>query len=155
MSRILSIMIIIFLSACGATQPTKKGSQLNLDQNVLSNEKSAAGWLAYGMALTAWKPVYLEDGSPDYFSREVSARETAAQIWKELKQNDASKSDADLVILEIISDADFMDEYLWIYLKDDRWKDPGTLELEDFKRWASKNLINHVPVKETGVSVGG
>lgn len=153
MSRILSI-IILLLFVCNAAQPAKQESQLNLDQNVLSNENSAAGWLAYGMALIAWEPVYLEDGSPDYFNREVSARETAAQIWKELKQNDSSKSDPDLDILETISDAGYMDEYLWVYLKDDRWKNPGTLELEEFMQWASDNLVNHVPVKETGISVG-
>lgn len=154
MSRIFLIVVIFFLSACNATQPAKKDNQLYLDQSVLSNKSSAAGWLAYGMALTAWEPVYLEDGSPDYFKREISARETAAQIWKELKQNDASKSDADLDILETISDAGFMDEYLWVYLKEDDWNDPGTLELEKFNEWASKNLISHVPVIETGVSVG-
>lgn len=154
MSRILLIVAVLFLLACNATQPTKNEKQLYLDQNILANKNSAAGWLAYGMALAAWEPVYLEDGSPDYFKREVSARETAAQIWKELKQNDASKSDADLDILEIISDAGFMDEYLWVYLKDDKWVNPGTLELEKFGEWASKNLVGHIPVIETGVSVG-
>ncbi len=148
------MLSILSLFACNATQPPKKESQLYLDQSVLSNKNSAAGWLAYGMALTAWEPVYLEDGSLDYFKREVSARETAAQIWKELKQNDASKSDADLDILETISDAGFMDEYLWIYLKDDQWKNPGTLELDKFSEWASKNLVNHNPGIKTGVSIG-
>ena len=43
-----------------------------------------------------------------------------------------SKSDPDLDILETISDAGFMDEYLWVYLKNDQWKNSGTLELEKF-----------------------
>lgn len=152
-NRIFFITFMVLLSGCSATQPAKEGKQLYLDQSVLSNKNSTAGWLAYGLALSAWKPVFLADGSPDYFNREVSAREIAAQIWKELKQNDASKSDPDLDILEAISDAGFMSEYLWIYLKVDTWKNPGTLELDKFKVWANEYLENHVPVKDTGVSV--
>ncbi len=153
MKVFINIIFIFIFAGCGATQKTLSSDSLYLEPHVLSNSNSAPGWLAYGMALAAWEKEYLPDGSPDMFKREIYARETAAQMWKELKQNGESKSDPDLDILEAISDAGFMEEYLWIHFKQENWSNPGTLELDKFKKWSVANLVDHVPVSNTGVSV--
>lgn len=152
--KYLCIYLIFFLVGCSTTEHAKKGSELYLDQSILTDDNSATGWLAYGLGLLAWEPVRLDDGRLDYFNREVFARQSAAQVWKELKQKKTSSPDKDLDALEIISDAGFMDEYLWLYFNEDGWVDPGTLELEKFNEWEVENLVNHVPLKQTGVSVG-
>ena len=151
--KIAYIILAFFLVGCNASQPTKKSVEIQLDRSILSDENSTSGWLAYGLALQSWEPEYLENGSPDLFKREIYARETASTIWKELKQNGSAQPDPDLDILEVISDAGYMAEYLWVYLKNSNWYETDDLELDLFQEWANENLKDHKPILDTGVSV--
>ena len=152
MKFLIVTIIIVSLMSCGTSQHTKSDFVVQTEKSVLSNENTSAAWLAYGLALIAWKPVFLSNGSPDFFQREIYARETTAQIWKELKQN-GKVPDANLDALEKIKDADFMPEYLWVYIRKEDWFNPGNLRLQEFKQWAVLNLVGHVPVLNPGVSV--
>jgi len=151
--KFVFFLLMTFLAGCNASQPAKKTSEIHLDKNVLNNENTTSVWLAYGLALQVWKPVYLEDGSPDLFKREVYARKTVSKIWKEMKQDDAVKADPDLDALEQIMNAGYMAEYLWTYLKNDDWYNTGNLRLAEFEEWANENLSSHKPVTNTGVYV--
>ena len=147
------IFTLLILAGCGAQQPVKKDTKIHLDQNILTDENTRAGWLAYGLAMSAWEPELLENGEPDLFAREIYARNTSAQIWKEMKANGSADPGTDLDILQYISESGFMAEYLWVYLRDSKWQKPDNLRLEEFSKWQLINLEGHIPVKNTGVSV--
>jgi hypothetical protein len=80
------------------------------------------------------------------FDEEVEGRKTMAQIWKELKEKDQSRTDKYLDELLPVHEADFMREYVWTYLKQQSWsKQPKDLRLKEFSVWQQLHLKGHQP----------
>ena len=109
-----------------------------------------AAWLGYLMQ----RQIYIRELADQYrfapgvvmpqFDEEVEGRKTMAQIWKELKQADRSRSNKYLNELVPVHEADFMREYVWTYLKQPTWsKEPENLRLKEFSVWQRKHLKGH------------
>jgi hypothetical protein len=109
-----------------------------------------AAWLGYLMQ----RQIYIREHKDQYtftpgviiptFAEEVEGRKTLAQIWKELKQADPSRSNKYLNELIPVHEADFMQEYVWRYLKQPTWsKEPENLRLKEFSAWQRKHLTGH------------
>ena len=109
-----------------------------------------AAWLGYLMQ----RQIYINDHIDKYkfapgiiipaFDEEVEGRKSLAQIWKELKEADRSRSNKYLDELIPVHEADFMREYVWTYLKQGSWsKEPENLKLKEFSAWQQKHLKGH------------
>jgi len=109
-----------------------------------------AAWLGYLME----RQIYIREHADQYklttgiviptFDEEVEARRTMAQIWKELKEKDQSRKDRYLDQLILVHEADFMREYVWIYLKQRSWsRQPEDLRLKKFSAWQRLHLQGH------------
>jgi hypothetical protein len=111
---------------------------------------AGAAWLGYLME----RQVYIRDHADQYkltpgiviptFDEEVEARKTMAQIWKELKEKDQGCKDRYLDELLPVHEADFMREYIWIYLRQQSWSgQPKDLRLKEFSQWQQLHLREH------------
>ena len=109
-----------------------------------------AAWLGYLMQ----RQIYIREHEEQYkfipgiiiptFAEEVEGRNSLAQIWKELKEADRSRSNKYLDELIPVHEADFMREYVWQYLKQQSWtKEPENLKRKEFSAWQRKHLQGH------------
>jgi hypothetical protein len=109
-----------------------------------------AAWLGYLMQ----RQIYIGEHMDQYtftpgiiiptFDEEVEGRKTLAQIWKELRQKEPSRSNKYLNELVPVHEADFMREYVWQYLKQPSWsQEPVNLRLKEFSVWQRKHLKRH------------
>lgn len=122
---------------------------LNQDKN------TGPVWLAYGLALSAWKVELNASGKPNLFKREVFAKSKQAAIWDELRNSakNPKKPNAGLDALVVVNKAGFIREYVWYYLKQDGWEKPKDLKMQEFLEWSKTHLKDHVPAKNPGVSL--
>lgn len=152
--RYLFIIFITFcMFACANTQKTVSNSDIVLDPNLIGNDNTAPGWIAYGLALKAWTPTYDESGEPDLYEREVYARSKAASIWQELLAAKKVKPAPELDDLSKIHQAGYMREYVWRYIFLSTGDTPENVDLAAFEQWMSTNLPEHVARINTGVLV--
>ena len=149
------IVIFFFLCVVLAAPTTFAGNDqigyaLELDSSL--PDYVAAAWLGYLME----RQVYIREHTDQYklipgiviptFDEEVEGRKTMAQIWKELKEKDQSRTDKYLDELLPVHEADFMREYVWTYLKQQSWsKQPKDLRLKEFSVWQQLHLKGHQP----------
>ncbi|OGP94853.1 MAG: hypothetical protein A2Z19_03075 [Deltaproteobacteria bacterium RBG_16_54_18] len=109
-----------------------------------------AAWLGYLMQ----RQIYIGEHMDLYkfapgiiiptFAEEVEGRKALAQIWKELKEADRTRTDKYLNELIPVHEADFMREYVWKYLKQQSWAtEPENLKLKEFSAWRQKHLQGH------------
>jgi len=77
------------------------------------------------------------------FEEKVSGLQEAIRFWKRDKAKKPGLSDAYLDDLEKVSDAGFLREYVWHYLRRDRWKMPPDLRLDEFEPWRNEHLKDH------------
>lgn len=136
---------------CASNFESRSGIKVN--QSVMKNRNSLAGWLSYGMALAAWKPVNDTSGKLNFYEREVYARESTALIWQDLKKDGKKLPDPDLDALVLITKSGFIREYVWVFLRQPNWILPDGLKLHKFTDWIKTNLPNHKPVINPGVSL--
>jgi len=127
-------------------------NQIIIDKSILKNENALEGWMSYGLALRVWPMELNENGQPDLYKREVFARKNTAQIWSELRGNNAVKSNKDLDELVYIYESGFMEEYVWAYIRKSN-RIPENLRLDEFKRWMHANLPAHKATINTGVTI--
>ncbi|MFC1497356.1 hypothetical protein ACFLS1_02640 [Verrucomicrobiota bacterium] len=113
------------------------------------SDKLAASWLCYLMGRLTYVTAHEDQYNllPGYnvpkFEEEVEGRNKLAQIWKELKAKEDYLNDKYLDELELVLDAGFMREYVWVYLKRLSWKRPTGLKTNSFQNWAKKKLKDH------------
>ena len=149
---VLPVLFALFpLISCSVYNQPAPTNQVYFGQQIFANRNTAPGWFAYGMALSSWEPNYLENGTLNYFDREVFARAEAARIWKQMREKESVKADKDLDALWAVNDVGYMPEYVWTYLKRRSFRNPGNLRLSEFKVWAKVNLQQHEPVENPGV----
>jgi len=102
---IVGLLVVMFLG-CASNFESRSGIKVN--QSVMKNRNSLAGWLSYGMALAAWKPVNDTSGKLNFYEREVYARESTALIWQDLKKDGKKLPDPDLDALVLITKSGFI-----------------------------------------------
>jgi hypothetical protein len=81
------------------------------------------------------------------FDEEVFARGEAANIYRNLKQQNKAMESPYFNDLEKVDAAGFMPEYVWRYLKRNEWSTaPPNLRAAEFDRWSRGNLNSkHAP----------
>ncbi|OGW24051.1 MAG: hypothetical protein A2X59_12380 [Nitrospirae bacterium GWC2_42_7] len=161
MERIIKILQItllcLFILSPALADVDKIGFTIETDGSL--PEHLSAPWLGYLMG----RQVYIMEHKNEYelspgiivpkFEDEVEGRQTLAQIWKELKEKDNNLKDKYLNELEVVLDAGFMREYVWVYLRYELWKKPDKLRLKEFANWKKQNLKNHKAVSYGNIRV--
>jgi hypothetical protein len=115
------------------------------------NKKSATIWLAYLVFRTAFHeehklPIPAAGEIAPTCEEEVQARKKAAQVYRELKEKDATLKDP---YWETLSDVDrlgFMGAYVWTFLRRPQWPSPARpSNLAAFEAWKKRALPKHKP----------
>jgi hypothetical protein len=130
-----------------APEPVQEAS---IDVETTSDTASVAAWLAYAVELTRFSGDHPETRPPcggpltPGFAAELAARQAAlreyalraagdrtSNYWNELARIDA---------------AGFLDEYVWHYLRNERWDitPPASLDLDAFGQFRERELATHV-----------
>ena len=132
----------------------KKGeATIVLDPEVMQKQNLSEYWMLYGVALAAWDPKYLSDKALEPFEREVFVRSKVATVWISLKEKEKNVADKGLDDLAKIYRAGFMREYVWKYIYVPKTPVPDGLKHSEYETWEKINLVGHIPVVNTGVSL--
>lgn len=154
----LVILCAVLVAPATLTGNDQVGYALELDATL--PDYINAAWLGYLME----RQIYIRDHPDQYtltpgvitptFNEEVEGRKTMAQIWKELKEKDQSRTDTYLDELVLVHEADFMREYVWTYLRQQNWsKQPKDLRLKEFSQWQQQYLQGHQPETHGNIKV--
>ncbi|HEY1266733.1 MAG TPA: hypothetical protein VGH16_05715 [Candidatus Binatia bacterium] len=162
----------VLLSACAAEQPGPpraaappifgpdgREARLAVNWNPSAvSQKEGALWLGYLLARIQYRSQNNTTAAyygpqPAGFEEEVAARDTAGQIYVELRQKERDLNVAYFNDLERVRAAGFMREYVWMYLNRGAWSDPGGLRLAEFDQWRRANLAGHRAVTYGSISL--
>lgn len=169
----LASCLLVALTGCAAEQPSAPRADaapkifgpdgreaklvVNWEQSALP-QRDWAPWLAYllgrieyrsknNIAETYYGP------QPAEFEEEVWARDTATQVYVELRQKDRDLGVPYFDDLVRVRAAGFLREYVWIYLNRSGWRDPGGLRIKEFEAWQRVNLVGHRAVTYGSISL--
>ena len=144
-SELLTREIIQLLKAAATPQEGEVCS-FTLETDGSLPEKLVVPWLGYLLARQA----YILKNEDQYhllpgvivpsFEEELEGRMALARIWKEM---DNKLEDKYLNELELVHNAGFMREYVWISLKRASWNEPDKLRIKNFQSWKKANLKGH------------
>ncbi len=169
----LSFFVTLAIAGCAAENPPappgaaapkifgpdgKEASVvINWNPSAVSQNEGAL-WLGYLLARIQYRgqnntiaPYY--GTQPAGFEEEVSARDTAGQIYVDLRQKERNLNVAYFNDLERVRAAGFIREYVWVYLNRGAWSDPGGLRLTEFDQWRRANLAGHRAVTYGSISL--
>lgn len=95
-------------------------------------------WVAYGLARSVCQ---LEMGGPNparnhAFGCELAAREALVTRW----QQSLAQGDPYLELLSATTEAGYLEEYVWHYLRRRDWTRPADLDSEGFAAWRAEFL---------------
>lgn len=133
--------------APGAAQPVQEAS---IDVEPTPDTASVASWLAYAIELTRFSGEHPGMRPPcggrlvPEFAAEVAARQAALREYR--LRAVAERTSNYFNELDRVEAAGFLDEYVWHYLRNDRWGDtpPAGLALDDFGQFRERELAAHV-----------
>jgi hypothetical protein len=152
MKKVALVVILYALLAVSASFAGNDHIGYSLELDSALPDYVNAAWLGYLME----RQIYIREHSDQYklspgiaiptFDEEVEARRTMAQIWKELREKDKSRTDKYLDELVPVHEADFMREYVWTYLRQQSWtRQPKDIRLKEFSQWQQRHLKDHKP----------
>jgi hypothetical protein len=95
-----------------------------------------AAWILYGTTLG------MVEGAEETMEAEVMARTALALYWQ-AQREEGSHHDDYLEELLAVYEADFMREYVWVFLRRPVWAEPPDLRLAEFEQWRQDILPNH------------
>jgi hypothetical protein len=113
------------------------------------NEKLATIWLGYLIARVAYHdkhnlPVPPSGEIVPTFSEELDARSSATQIYRELKEKDATLKDPYWETLCDVDRRGFMGAYVWTFLRRPQWPSAERpSNLAAFEAWKKQALPKH------------
>ena len=148
----LLVRVGVLISVCVPYICGAKGASIAIQVDPASASESAMPiWLGYLMERQVYHiqhnlPLPASGEIQPSFDEEVSARNGAVQIYKELKEKDKGLHEAYWETLSQIKAKGFMKAYVWTYLRRREWPNsqkPGNLE--EFQVWSRVNLRNHKP----------
>jgi hypothetical protein len=159
---ILFPMLAILPSVEVAAAGDDRDVQIVLDPATMRDQNAAPVWLGYIMA----RAVYIDKHQGLYkgqkgtitprFEEELKARDSAVQIYTELKEKDKSVSSPYFDDLTEIRKAGFLKEYVWTFLRQSTWSTPPTPDrLALFKEWMDRHLPNHKAETHGSIVVNG
>ena len=155
-----AILFLIFMLcgafACiaGTTQAPERSKRPNItvDMTHARSKTSSvfAAWILYALVRSHWQEEEFFKENPDApeyrytFKEELEGRTTLSKAWAKVKKDDQGGGDQYLDALVTVYEAGFLPEYVWYFLRDQKWGDaPDALRLEDFDGWRSAHLANH------------
>lgn len=115
------------------------------------SKSASAAWLGYALSRAKYvstnrkKYVWIPGRVKPLFAEDVEARKDSIQIWKEMKDKDASLKDDYFDTMLTVVRAGLLKEYVWSNHRRSYWKMPASLRTKRFKKWAGKKLIKHRP----------
>ena len=167
-----ALCLSIALAACAAEKPSApraarppifgpdgKEAKLVLNWNPSAvPQKEGALWLGYLIARVQYRdehqpPAPYYGPQPPGLEEEVAARDTAGQIYVELRQKERDLNVPYFNDLARVRAAGFIREYVWVYLHRGDWIDPGELRLKEFEEWRRANLTGHRVVTYGSISL--
>ena len=154
---VIPLLVGISFIALGADEKEQnkgKNPTVNviLDQSIKSQGvELGAAWFGYAYARKTWINDNIlsgDRGDPRLYRRsfpeELAGREALARIWTGFKKKGHAVPDEYLDELVVVNDSGFMREYVWRHLAEATWEGmPEGLRLEEFDRWAERNLAGH------------
>lgn len=129
-------------------KPAATGKEPELIVEDTGSITLTAAWLTYGGSRTLWitekfAETYPEAESYRYtFAEEVDSKTALITIWKQLG---GESKDPYLDNLVKIEEKGYLDEYVWQTDRTEGWEEPKNLKMDNYKRWAQKNIPNHKP----------
>jgi hypothetical protein len=117
-------------------------------------------WLAYLLQRVEYLKTHLDslpktDGPViPSFPEEVEARTATARTYRNLQTKDSNLDIPYFNDLAKTSEAGFLSEYAWTYLRRDTWlEQPSGLRLDAFTKWRDQNLADHRVQTEGHISL--
>ncbi|GHC13658.1 hypothetical protein [Cerasicoccus arenae] len=136
----------------GTSRPTNYEVALVVDLNSMNDSAVSAAWMGYLTARDMWINENITDASPSDFRsytppprEELAGRKTLAQLWKSIRaSNNATDDYLDSLIL--ISDAGYIEPYVWQYHYQSTWGPrPSDLPWTRFSQWMNQRLPEFSP----------
>ena len=166
-----ALSLFIALAACstekpppGAAAPKVFGPDgkearlvVNWDQSALPS-RDWTPWLAYLLGRIEYRDknhiagAYYGPQQAGY-EEEVWGRDTAAQVYVELRQKERDLNVSYFNDLARVRAAGFIREYVWVYFYRTDWINPGGLRLQEFEEWRLSNLAGHRAVTYGAISL--
>ncbi|MDH3647535.1 MAG: hypothetical protein OER80_12265 [Gammaproteobacteria bacterium] len=107
------------------------------------NSPDTRSWVAYSLGRSTCQLAVGGDNPArnNSFDCELKARKILVRSW--LEQSRAESEDAYLDALTEVSNAGFLGEYVWFYLRRADWTAPDDLQMERFEAWRREQLRGH------------
>jgi hypothetical protein len=150
------VMAVLLLGAAARNEPP---CRLIIDWNASPAETERTIWLAYLMYRVAHAtPIKDCTREPTVviptFDEEFEARDATLKTYLRFRQRDAKYDLPYFNDLSRVSDAGFLREYVWVYLRQKSWSaEPSGLRLSEFETWQAENLKDHVPQSQGAIKV--
>ena len=150
-TKMKRILLALLFLCCSSNTYAKFEAGLTLDPAYKKEDFTA--WLGYLLA----RKKYVEEHLIEYnlreegdliprFNEELYAYNAVADIWKNLKKNDAKYESEFFDDIQLIHESGYMAEYLWVNHWRNGWVKPDELRLEDYAIWEIEKLKEHVIV---------
>lgn len=145
--------IAVALSArtgVAAPVPAVPLQEASIDVEANPDSASAAAWLAYAVELARYSGEHPETRpacggrlAPG-FAAELAARQSALREYR--ARAEAARTSSYFNELARVEAAGFLDEYVWRFLRNDRWDvaAPAGLDLDEFEKFRERELATHV-----------
>lgn len=146
----LGVFGLILLAACNrsvyVTDGVTDGDTFYLPTSLgAGSDPVKQSWVTYSLGRSTCK---LQMGGENparnsNFDCEFTARKLLLKSWQQELEESSQLADPYLDSLTQVSDAGFLQEYVWDYFRDRDWDEPNELRLRDFQQWKKEHLSQH------------
>lgn len=148
----VNAVVLVIFSLIGSGSAIAEERRVNIEIHPASDSEWD-GMTAYGfgVSLAAWVAENEDlDTLPaglyvPTFAALRAAYELQIQLWRKLieSENIQHRYAGELIA---VSDAEFLDEYIWHFYRSEDWGDPGpNVDMAAFLKWADANLRENHP----------
>jgi hypothetical protein len=135
-----------------AAAEAEAATKVAIEWDPATPEQESRIWLAYLFARAAYAVGESNEGPAAgereaSFEEEVRGRNTAVNMFRALRHNDAQLASAYFSDIDRVEAAGYLREYVWRYLRQTAWKTPPAgLDLPGFDNWRATHLPNHIAI---------
>jgi hypothetical protein len=154
-----AFILTVTVGCATSTAPTlNQKTKILIDQSTPKDALPA--WLIYAGERSLWMKTKFYQEHPSAssyrytFREELDARNYCSRIWIELKEKNGLQNRY-LDDLILVQKSGFLPEYVWSYFRSDDWVKPEGLLLDDFDKWRSVHLTEHIPETRANVLFTG
>jgi hypothetical protein len=156
---VIVIAVSAMLLGCTATAHKRQPCRFVIHWNSSPPERERAIWLAYLMFRVDHADPTTDCGPTETivvptFEQEVQARNATLKTYHSIQKRDPELDISYFNDLSRVSDAGFLREYVWVYLRQESWsQNPLDLRLVEFDTWRQSNLSGHIPQTQGAIAV--